>query len=79
MPSSLSRNSHDLDADLGGTVAFLLGPHPRCFAGLDSVDAGLAMGGQQVGDGLALLHPAVDGGGEAVLEVVGVCSHAERA
>ena len=70
---------HDVDAHLGCAVAFLLCPQGRCFARWDSVDAGFAVCGQQVGDGLALLHPTVDGRGDAVLEIVGVRCHAKRA
>ena len=60
----------DVDADLARTVALLLGPQRPGFLGGDGVDPGLTAGGQQVGDRLARLGPAVDSGGRAVFDVV---------
>src|SRR5664280_2623600 len=69
---------HDLDAHLGCAVAFLLGTQRRRFAGGNCVDAGLAVGDEQIADGLALLDPAVNRRGHAVLEIIGVRNHAKR-
>jgi len=70
---------HGIDAHLGCAVALFLGAYGARFARRNSVDAGFAMGGQQVGDCLALLHPTVHRCGETVLEVVRMRSHAEGA
>jgi hypothetical protein len=69
---------HGLDADLGRAVAFLPGTQRCRLARWDPIYAGVAVGGQQIADRLALLHPVVDSSGDAVLEIIGVSGHAER-
>jgi len=68
---------HGVDAHLGSAVALFLGADGGGLARWNSVDTGFAVGGQQVGDGLALLNPTVHRRGETVLEVVGMGGHAE--
>ena len=77
MTACIAQELHDLDAHLGCAVVFLLGTQGGCFTGVDSVDAGLAVRGQQVAERLGLLHSTVDRSGQAVLEIITVGYHAQ--
>ena len=67
-----------VDPDPAGALALLLLADAGRLVGGHRVDARLAAGEQEVRDGRALAHPAVDGGGGAVLDVVGVRDDAEH-
>ena len=67
-----------LDADPAGALALLLLADPGGLLGGHRVDARLTAGQQEVRDGRALAHPAVDGGGGAVLDVVRVRDDAQH-
>jgi hypothetical protein len=61
---------HLVHAHHRGARALLGHAHPGGLLGRHAVDAGLALGDEQVGDAVPVPGPAGDGGGAAVLEVV---------
>jgi hypothetical protein len=70
---------HVFDAHRSCAGALLGLPHPRGGDRVESVDAGLPAGDEEVGDLLAVTGPTRDRSGGAVLEVVGMGDDAERA
>ena len=69
----------DVDADDRRSGAFLVLAQRAGLLGIDRVDAGLAAGGKQVADLLALRGPPRDGRGGPVLEIVGMRDDCQRA
>ena len=69
----------DVDPDPASALALLRLADDGGLVGVHRVDARLAPGEQEVADVRALAHPAVDGGGGAVLDVVGVRDDAQDA
>ncbi len=78
-PSRWSRNSTMSTPTSRAPGALLRLAQRRGLIGVHAVDAGLAPGGQQVGDPLALCGPARDGRRGAVLDVVGMRDHGQAA
>ena len=68
---------HVSDPDQRGPAHLLVDPQGTDLGRVHARDAGLASGGQQVGDLLALAGPAGHGRGGTVLQVIGMGDHGD--